>query len=372
MKAQPIKKQATGPILVIWMILIIGLSSCDPTNQPQPTSPSSFEYQVRVQAKDTGADLAGAQVRIEVGTQQAPLNEITDANGTARIFMDSSREGQPARLIVETPGFRKYVQNIDLIKGKLPTIIQLESEQAQTVSSSPSATKPTPTATLTWVSPVPKPTLTNTPTSVATSAPTKTTLSTSCPWISYLNGAPPSSLSNNNCLNDLMSVGISGDEKRISFFVSGGTLGTYGVCRGISKNDALKFRVVVQDNLAAARFLITVGPEPVPDKKSSHSFRIQPQPNREKEIWIKFIEYESDRYPHDLDEIQAIPNWKYLETWSFDFVFQFSGAQINASMNQALSEQWPLNSPSRYLCFAYEAMTTATEPAQLDVHIQFP
>jgi hypothetical protein len=247
--------------------------------------------------------------------------------------------------------------------------------------------QPTPTVIFTQVSSPPTLTLTDTPTSFSTLTPAIVQAATltetpvppgpeiSCPWIPYLKDVPTSSLSSNNCLNDLKGVGISGDEKQISFFVAGRSLGMYGVCRSISKNDKFNFRVVLQDNIDAARFLVTIGPEPVPGKKSSRGFRIQPEIplHMEKEIWVKFIEYTSDGYPKDIDEIKAIRNWKYLKTWNFDFVSQFSGAQVNISMNnKALSEQWLLNSPSRYLCFAYEAMTTAAESAQLDVHIQFP
>ncbi len=67
---------------------------------------------------------------------QAPLTEVTDANGTARIFIDPSREDQPARLIVEAQGYKKYLQNIDLMKGVLPTIIQLEPSQSPTTPAS--------------------------------------------------------------------------------------------------------------------------------------------------------------------------------------------------------------------------------------------
>lgn len=168
---------------------------------------------------------------------------------------------------------------------------------------------------------------------------------------------------------------MTGDEKQILFFGNGAPLGTYGVCRSISRNDSLSFHVSVQDDLIAARFLVTVGPEPVPDKKSSHAFRIQPQiaEHLEKEMWIKVIEYPSDNFPKDSHQIKAIPNWKYLKTWGFDFVFQFSGALVNASMNEpALVEQWSLSPVDRYLCLAYEAMPTALQSAQLEVRVSFP
>jgi hypothetical protein len=90
-----------------------------------PTPDTSFGYQVRVQAKDTGEYIPNAKVTIEV-SGQAPLDGITDSNGLARIFISSSRAGKPGRLIVETAGYKRYMQNIDLTMGTLPDVVQLE------------------------------------------------------------------------------------------------------------------------------------------------------------------------------------------------------------------------------------------------------
>jgi len=195
----------------------------------------------------------------------------------------------------------------------------------------------------------------------------------SCPWTPYLNGVQTSFLSEENCLNDLKGVGISGDAKQIAFLVHGRKTGTDGVCRDISKENSLQFRVVVRDNIAAARFLVTIGPDPVPNK-SSYAFRIQPeiQPKEETEIYIKSVQYGPDGVDADLDVIQAIPAWKSLAIWGFDFALQFNGSKVNASMNKKFFEEWPLISPTRYLCFAYQAMPTKTQSAELDVRVQFP
>jgi hypothetical protein len=349
MNARSVKKyQARNSILITWLALIIAISACSPS-----LSPSSFEYQVRVQAKDTGAALPSAQVSIEVGSQ-APLNDVTDVDGTARIFIDSSREGQPARLIVETPGYKKYIKNIDLRKDILPTVIQLESGQS-----------------------LPNPILTNTPPLFSTLEPTDTPSlldSPACLWIPYLNGMPTASLSDQNCLNDLKGSGVFGNEKQISFFVNGRSSGIYGVCQDISGKDNLEFIVTVRDVIASARFFVTVGPDPIPNK-SAHVFRFQPQvvSKQPTEMYLKFIEYTPEGYDKELNKMQALSNWKYLDDWRFDFVFQFDGAKASASINQMLPPYvWSLNPPSRYLCFAYQAMPTATQAAELEVHVNFP
>jgi hypothetical protein len=235
----------------------------------------------------------------------------------------------------------------------------------------------TPTAVFTQTSPVPGFIATNTPVPFPTLAPVESTaLSTpilSCPWMPYLNGVQTSFLSDENCLNDLKGVGISGDAKQISFAVHGRKLGTYGVCRDISKEDNLAFRVVVQDNIVSARFLVTVGAGPVPNR-SSYAFRIQPeiQSKQEKDIYVKFVQYAPEGIDTDINIIQAISSWKHLENWGFNFSFQFSGSQANASMNSKLLEEWSLKSPNRYLCFVYQATPTKSQAVELDAQVQFP
>jgi hypothetical protein len=92
---------------------------------PMPTSGPSFDYQVRVQAKDTGEYVQGAKVTIEVGGK-APLDDITDSSGLARIFVPSSHVDHPGVLRVEATGYERYKQHIDLTKDTLPDIVRLE------------------------------------------------------------------------------------------------------------------------------------------------------------------------------------------------------------------------------------------------------
>ena len=160
-----------------------------------PIRDTSFGYQVRVQAKDTGEYIPNAKVTIEV-SGQAPLDGITDSNGLARIFISSSRAGKPGRLIVEAAGYKRYMQNIDLTMGTLPDVVQLERMSAAILT--PIAI---PTETLTATSPVtctptpigilatpslrstPTPTLTETPiaTPTATCTPTRIEAPTATP-----------------------------------------------------------------------------------------------------------------------------------------------------------------------------------------------
>lgn len=336
------KRQISSIIPITWLILMIALPACT----PPPGGSSSFEYQVHVQAASTTADLPNAQVRIEI-TGIAPLTSITDANGTARIFIASSIEGKPALLTVELPGYEKYVKNIDLKKEFLPTVIQLE--QFPNGTSTPYQT-PTPGG----IRPIPD--------------------SSTCPWIPYLNGKTPRELNNQNCLNDLMDIGISGDSQQVSLFASGQPTGTYGVCRDISNMDDFELHMYIKDDAVAARFLIAFSTEPFPTQ-STYAFRIQPQivSQQQKEMYIKFIQYTSSGFSEELIQTRASPDWKSFDKWNFDFVFHFSGAKASANVNQMPSPYtWSMDPGSRYLCLAYEAMPTAEQTSQIEAHISFP
>jgi len=104
---------------------------------------------------------------IEVRGEEAPapLDDITDIYGLARIFIPSSYANCPGVLIVEAAGYEKHRQHIDLTMDALPDVVQLKPA-------------PTTTSTLTMpltstpvLSPIPDPPATDT--SVATTMPTR-------------------------------------------------------------------------------------------------------------------------------------------------------------------------------------------------------
>lgn len=95
------------------------------------TPSASFNYQVRVQAEDTGEYVQGARIAVDVAGQ-APLDAITDMIGFARVFIPSSYAEQPAVLIVEAVGYERYTKNIVLIAGTLPDVAELEEKQIAT------------------------------------------------------------------------------------------------------------------------------------------------------------------------------------------------------------------------------------------------
>lgn len=143
-------KKAT--LFVVGFMITLFLVACN-GNSASPTIDSlanSFSYPVRVQTV-TGTDIPNADVTIDVA-QRAPLNDFTDSTGYARIFVESSYIGKPGKLIVNADGYERFVQNIDLVDGTLPDIIQLKP-----LSPTPSMTPVPPLPTDT-----PQPTATNT------------------------------------------------------------------------------------------------------------------------------------------------------------------------------------------------------------------
>jgi hypothetical protein len=151
----------TKPIVVMVMLifvsnLVVGCGTASP--EPPTPTPALFDYLVRVQAKDTSEPIPNAEVTIEV-IGKAPLDDITDVKGVARIRINSSYAGEPGELIVIATGYVTHRQHINLTKDALPDKVRLEREFVGRLA-------PTPTSTVT-----PEPTPTSTPTPILTPTP---------------------------------------------------------------------------------------------------------------------------------------------------------------------------------------------------------
>jgi hypothetical protein len=208
------------------------------------------------------------------------------------------------------------------------------------------------------------------PTFSINSTATVASIKSACPWIPYLNG----STNDENCLNDLLLHGISGEGKELAFFLNRGREpGIYGVCTRITGQNEVKIRVEVKEDLVSARYLVSVGPEPVPNK-SAYGFRIQPeiQPRGDNKLYVKLVEYTPSGYEAEKDTIEAIPEWKDLDDWKFDFSFRFTGSKVKAMMNMVPFPEGQVNSVDRYVCVAYQAMPSADKAAHFDVEVQLP
>jgi len=116
-KTEPVKSTIWGLPQIWWvpivgaLIGLIGVIIPLVINNEASTS-QPFTYAVRVQKEGTNQNVSNAKVTIEVAGQ-APLDEITDSNGFARIVINASYAGKPGRLLVEANGYESYRQEID-------------------------------------------------------------------------------------------------------------------------------------------------------------------------------------------------------------------------------------------------------------------
>ena len=299
---------------------------------------SSFEYQVRVQELDTWVDIPHAFIRVEAN-EIAPASDYTDSGGTARLFLPSSIKDKPARIIVQATNYKEYVQNIDLRKEDLPLVIQLQP--ISSIHPAPIQQTATPGG--------------------------------ACPWISYMNGKQPRDLSE-KCLDALRDIGISGSSQKVTFYTEQGSAGVYGVCQDISGKGKLELNISVRDTIIASRFLITIAPQPIPNK-SSYGFRLQPQTDSDDqtEMYIRFIEFTSGGIDDEIDEFKASHNWKRLNYWDLKFAYEFTGSKAIARINEiSIPYTWSTDPQKRYLCLMYETMPTSVQPSRLEVQVSFP
>lgn len=235
------------------------------------------------------------------------------------------------------------------------------------------AIKNTPTATLvapTTATVLFQPSLTPVP-SLTLAAPTLVPPQPTCDWIPYLDGkALPSERS---CLDDLISYGIFKKSDKIVFAVERGRdIGLYGICTDISSLESLKFHVGLNNDLASARFLVSISPKPIPSE-SSYAIRFQAEESQsEKELYLKLVEYTASGFADDKDVVEAISLWQNLNVWGFDFDYQFSGPKVHTLVNLVSFTEGYQPYSSRYLCFSYQSMPTSEQAAHLDVTITLP
>jgi hypothetical protein len=86
-----------------------------------------FRYQVRVRSAVSGKPISNVNVTLETvaGSSQ---DAYTDANGLVMFPLSSSLRGSAARLIIDSPGYERFVQNSTLQDGGLPEEVQLQAK----------------------------------------------------------------------------------------------------------------------------------------------------------------------------------------------------------------------------------------------------
>jgi len=187
-------------LFLLWVLVACSLNST-PTVSPITDNGKTLSYSVRIQSETTGEYIPNARVTLDV-KGKAPLDELTDTYGFARIFIGPGYIDQPGVLTVQAAGFCKHTQYIDLNES-LPDVISLKESSSGIVTQTPTSTLTLPTNTPphlvlpspTFVSSIVTPTVvlpTDTPLS-----PTNTSipiLPNSTPTVVLPTGTPTSSL----------------------------------------------------------------------------------------------------------------------------------------------------------------------------------
>ncbi|MCB0172708.1 MAG: hypothetical protein KDJ97_19395 [Anaerolineae bacterium] len=127
--------------VILMVTLACGGSPSAPANPPD----DSFSYPIRVLKDGTNEYVPNATVTIEV-SGLAPLQGLTDTNGFARIFIDTSYVKKPARILIVANNYEPYRREIDLVKDTLPDTIPLTLTRNETMPS-PGRQASTPIAT---------------------------------------------------------------------------------------------------------------------------------------------------------------------------------------------------------------------------------
>ncbi len=274
--------------------------------------------------------------------------------------------GAIATLITAVGGLLVILNQTGLLKPNTASLAAITAVPTQT-SIPPTAILP-PTATLT-----PEPLPTETPASMAVATSEPSTLPTSapertCDWLPYVNGETGIPL-DGGCLDALFPYGVYEENGDLVFSVSRGSQGTYGVCQDISDRNEFKFQVNVRDDLAASRFLVSIVSQPIPTQ-SAYVLRIQPV--EDANIIIRQFEYSATGIDNEKSSFAPIELWKNQATWELLFNIKFSGPKIETKLYDVGINGGLLSSATRYACFSYQTLSTASESPVMDIRVAFP
>lgn len=260
-----------------------------------------------------------------------------------------------------------------LLTALAGAVVLLNQAGLISFSSTPTPTPsfaPSPTWTSTLLptdTPAPSetfaPTETPVPTPTATEAAVPTaTLGTGCPWLPY-STLNPSITIGQNCLNDLLSLGISETDRILFYRESGMNIGVIGISRKVETGN--EFSVVVSlKTLNAIRFLAVLSQK---ERGYQHSvgFRILRDGNKKLIQLVRF-----DNQGVDL----VIANTPELDLWGgkLKLTLKFNGPQVRAYVNDAYFGQTQIEFIDRHLFLGYQVMSGGTSRPGIDLSVSLP
>jgi cyclophilin family peptidyl-prolyl cis-trans isomerase len=109
--------------IVLLLILVFIIGACGAVE--------TFEQAIQLEAAETGQPIVGAQVRAEIGVRDV-VEATTDAQGIARLAIDTEHQAGWAKVIVEADGYEQQSFLVELIEDSPSAIIEMQPPGAET------------------------------------------------------------------------------------------------------------------------------------------------------------------------------------------------------------------------------------------------
>lgn len=244
-------------------------------------------------------------------------------------------------------------------------LISFSSTPTPTLSFTPS---PTWTSTL-LPTEMPAPSKTFAPTETPVPAPTAAETATptailgaGCPWLPY-STLNPSITIGQNCLNDLLSLGISETDRILLYRESGMNIGVFGISRKVDTGNDFSVNISIK-TLTAIRFLVLVSQQER-GYQSSLGFRIASEGNKR---LIQLVRYDANGVDSVISGTPELPLWG----GKLSLTLKFSGAQVRAYVNDAYFGQTQITFADRYLFLGYQVMSGAANRPYINISVDLP
>lgn len=167
----------------------------------------------------------------------------------------------------------------------------------------------------------------------------------------------------NNCLNDLLPWGISGQNPVLFYRERGMNIGIYGISRQWENTNELRVSLQVKI-LKQVRFLVLWGSKET-GYADSIGFRLIREGNTR---LIQLVTYDARGYPETLSEIQDLPMWE----GKLNLRLETRGPMVRAYVNDSYFGQSQITFTKRFVFLGYQVMSGGESKPALDVEVNLP
>lgn len=207
--------------------------------------------------------------------------------------------------------------------------------------------------------------LTETPpptqTASATSLP-PTIADPGCPWLPYSTLNPAITVGE-NCLNDLLGLGISETDQILFYREKGMNIGIFGISKKIASANELSIDITIKE-LKAVRFLTLISQQKQ-GYQSSIGFRIVREGQKK---LIQLVRYDANGYDTVASETTELDIW----AGKLKLTLQFNGPQVRAYVNNAFFGQTQIEFTERYLFLGYQVMSGGANNPYIHLFVKSP